>query len=52
MVIDLLLKRAAELGVQIRYETGATRLVVQDGAVAGSRGNTSATQEPYARPPW
>ena len=24
MVIDLLLKRAAELGVQIRYETGAT----------------------------
>ncbi|MFN8071260.1 MAG: FAD-binding protein [Mycobacterium sp.] len=35
MVIDLLLKRAAELGVQIRYETGATRLVVQDGAVAG-----------------
>ena len=28
MVIDLLLKRAAELGVQIRYETGATNLVV------------------------
>ena len=27
MVIDLLLKRAAELGVQIRYETGATNLV-------------------------
>ncbi len=27
MVIDLLLKRAAELGVQFRYETGATRLV-------------------------
>ena len=26
MVIDLLLKRAAELGVQIRYETGATDL--------------------------
>ncbi len=35
MVIDLLLKRAAELGVQIRYETGATHLVLQDGAVAG-----------------
>jgi succinate dehydrogenase/fumarate reductase flavoprotein subunit len=35
MVIDLLLKRAAELGVQIRYETGATHLVVQDGAVVG-----------------
>lgn len=27
MVIDLLLTRAAELGVQFRYETGATRLV-------------------------
>ena len=35
MVIDLLLKRAAELGVQIRYETGATNLVVDDGAVVG-----------------
>ncbi|CAN5384405.1 FAD-binding protein [soil metagenome] len=36
MVIELLLKRAAELGVQIRYETGATALVTgDDGAVAG-----------------
>jgi len=36
MVIDLLLKRAAELGVEIRYETGATNLVLDDGgAVAG-----------------
>ena len=35
MVIELLLKRAAELGVQIRYETGATNLVVDDGAVVG-----------------
>ncbi|MGV0991846.1 MAG: FAD-binding protein [Mycobacterium sp.] len=35
MVIDLLLKRAAELGVQIRYETGATNLVLDDGAVVG-----------------
>jgi 3-oxo-5alpha-steroid 4-dehydrogenase len=35
MVIELLLKRAAELGVQIRYETGATNLVVADGAVVG-----------------
>ncbi len=35
MVIDLLLKRAAELGVVIRYETGATHLIVDDGAVAG-----------------
>ncbi|MCW1958064.1 MAG: FAD-binding protein [Mycobacterium sp.] len=35
MVIDLLLKRAVELGVQIRYETGATNLILDDGAVAG-----------------
>ena len=35
MVIDLLLKRAAELGVQIRYETGATHLVVDEGTVVG-----------------
>ena len=36
MVIDLLLKRAADLGVQIRYEVGATHLVVSDdGAVVG-----------------
>lgn len=35
LVIDLLLKRAAELGVQIRYETGATNLVLNDGAVSG-----------------
>lgn len=35
MVIELLLKRAAELGVRFRYETGATHLVVRDGAVAG-----------------
>ena len=37
MVIDLLVKRAAELGVQIRYETGATQLIMRDGAVAGVR---------------
>ncbi|WP_082949112.1 FAD-binding protein [Mycolicibacterium celeriflavum] len=35
MVIDLLVKRAADLGVQIRYETGATNLVVEDGSVVG-----------------
>ncbi len=36
MVIDLLLKRADELGVQIRYETGATHLITDDaGAVTG-----------------
>jgi 3-oxo-5alpha-steroid 4-dehydrogenase len=35
MVIQLLLKRAAELGVEIRYETGATNLVVDDGRVVG-----------------
>lgn len=37
MVIDLLLKRAANLGVQIRYETGASELIVDDsGAVVGA----------------
>lgn len=35
MVIDLLVKRAEELGVQVRYETGVTNLVLDDGAVAG-----------------
>ena len=36
MVIDLLLKRAADLGVKFRYETGATNLVVdEDGAIVG-----------------
>ncbi|AKS34055.1 FAD-binding protein [Mycolicibacterium goodii] len=35
MVIDLLLKRAEELGVEIRYEHGATNLVVDDAAVVG-----------------
>jgi 3-oxo-5alpha-steroid 4-dehydrogenase len=36
MVIDLLVKRAADLGVQVRYETGATNLVIDDnGAVVG-----------------
>ncbi|KUH88788.1 MULTISPECIES: FAD-binding protein [unclassified Mycobacterium] len=35
MVIDLLVKRAADLGVQIRYETGATNLVVENGSVVG-----------------
>ena len=35
MVIDLLLKRAADLGVQFRYETGVTNLVVDDGAIVG-----------------
>ncbi|MGI9124868.1 MAG: FAD-binding protein [Mycobacterium sp.] len=37
MVIELLLKRAAELGVQIRYETGATNLVVSGDEVTGVR---------------
>ena len=36
MVIELLVKRADELGVQIRYETGATGLILdEDGAVVG-----------------
>jgi len=35
MVIDLLVKRADVLGVQVRYETGATNLILDDGAVVG-----------------
>jgi len=35
MVIELLVERLAELGVEIRYETGATGLVVEDGRVVG-----------------
>ncbi len=37
MVIDLLVKRATELGVDVRYETGATALVTDDeGVVVGA----------------
>lgn len=35
MVIDLLLKRADALGVQIQYETGATNLIVDGDSVVG-----------------
>ncbi|MER5388877.1 FAD-binding protein [Saccharopolyspora sp. NPDC002686] len=37
LVTELLLKRADELGVQVRCETGATALVVDGGAVVGAR---------------
>lgn len=37
MVIQLLLKRAAELGVEIRYETGVTNLIADNGSVVGVR---------------
>jgi len=38
MVIDLLVKRADELGVEVVYETGATALVLDDaGAVVGAQ---------------
>ncbi len=39
MVIDLLVKRATDQGVEIRYETGVTNLVIDDGgrAVVGVR---------------
>lgn len=37
MVVDLLLKRATDLGVQIRYETGASALIVENDAVVGVR---------------
>ncbi|MFL6156655.1 MAG: FAD-binding protein [Marmoricola sp.] len=35
MVMDLLAERAEEAGVEVRYETGAVNLVVEDGAVVG-----------------
>jgi len=35
MVCELLVKRAASLGVDVRYETGATQLVVDDDRVVG-----------------
>lgn len=36
MIIDLLVKRADELGVEVRYETGATAMVLDnDGRVVG-----------------
>jgi succinate dehydrogenase/fumarate reductase flavoprotein subunit len=35
LVIDLLVKRAADVGVEVRYETGATQLVVDGDAVVG-----------------
>ena len=41
MVIDLLVKRAEKLGVQIRYETGATALVFDDDG-RGGRGGVEA----------
>ena len=37
MVIDLLVKRADDVGVQVRYETGVTNLVVDGDAVVGVR---------------
>jgi 3-oxo-5alpha-steroid 4-dehydrogenase len=36
LVIDLLVRRAAELGVSVRYETGVTDLYTEDGQVTGA----------------
>ncbi|GAB2508952.1 FAD-binding protein [Nocardia heshunensis] len=49
MIIELLVKRAAALGVEVRYETGVTQLITDaDGAVAGvgwkNLGNTGAVR--------
>src|SRR6516162_798955 len=35
LVIDLLVQRATELGVAVRYETGVTDLIIERGRVAG-----------------
>jgi 3-oxo-5alpha-steroid 4-dehydrogenase len=37
LVIDLLVRRAAELGVTVRYETAATELSTEGGRVTGTR---------------
>jgi len=37
LVVDLLVRRAAELGVEVWYETGATELVIGAGRVGGVR---------------
>ncbi|HEX3921051.1 MAG TPA: FAD-binding protein [Streptosporangiaceae bacterium] len=37
LVIDLLVKRAAELGVAVRHETAITDLLVEDAVVTGAR---------------
>ena len=37
LVVDLLVRRARELGVEIRYETAATELMTARGAVTGVR---------------
>ncbi len=52
MIIDLLVKRADELGVQVRYETGATNLVLEDGRSSASRGSTSTTPAPSGPKRW
>ncbi len=36
LVMDLLVRRAAELGVGVRYETGVTDLITEDGRVTGA----------------
>jgi 3-oxo-5alpha-steroid 4-dehydrogenase len=37
LVVDLLVRRAAELGVTVRYDTGVTGLTSRDGRVTGVR---------------
>jgi 3-oxo-5alpha-steroid 4-dehydrogenase len=37
LVVDLLVRRAAELGVGVRYETGVTGLIIEDARVTGVR---------------
>ena len=50
MVIDLLVKRADELGVEIRYETGATNLVVDDGTGGRRRAGSTSPKPVRSRP--
>ena len=50
LVIDLLVRRAAELGAEVRYETGVTGLITEAGRVVGVRWRSfDATGEILAR---
>ena len=42
LVVDLLARRAAQLGVAVRYETGVTELIVAGGRSPGGAGARSA----------
>jgi 3-oxo-5alpha-steroid 4-dehydrogenase len=44
LVMDLLVRRARQLGVEVWFETAATELVIEDGRVRGTRWRTHDSQ--------